>query len=335
MCAHRTLLLQFYNGITSQQLRKGYNPIKFRLWDRLTVFPWAKFWPLSHGSPVRLWCVAFVCLSSDFLNREAVAEFGENFASRLKLTKDGTTILWPQPTDDPRDPQNVRYHSLFSAPRRSHSWKVERSPKDHTVNNCHIGSDSARRRLGIRSTLLWPSSWTCLTFLMSRNQCFIRTCQAIQHHYRSHQWCNDEVSIISIHWTFCEYSFWGNVYQLEYISSRCGYRHHRPVLKIYSLYNSSRRNIGGDAHAEAWSIACSVLVTSQPTTSWKITKFLSVHCNQLLALAFLIGATFSPTLRDFASMQFRYLNFVCVTHVPFIKCFAAWPLSSARALKLR
>ncbi|KAF8872729.1 MFS general substrate transporter [Infundibulicybe gibba] len=37
---------------------------------------------------------------------EAVVEFGESFASKLKLTKDGTKILWPQPTDDPEDPQN-------------------------------------------------------------------------------------------------------------------------------------------------------------------------------------------------------------------------------------
>ncbi|KAF8877199.1 major facilitator superfamily domain-containing protein [Infundibulicybe gibba] len=38
--------------------------------------------------------------------KEAVVEFGELFTSRLKLTKDGTKILWPQPTDDPEDPQN-------------------------------------------------------------------------------------------------------------------------------------------------------------------------------------------------------------------------------------
>ena len=40
--------------------------------------------------------------------REAHAEFGEEVASRLKLSPDGKTILWPQPTDDPEDPQNVR-----------------------------------------------------------------------------------------------------------------------------------------------------------------------------------------------------------------------------------
>ncbi|KAF5386337.1 hypothetical protein D9757_006704 [Collybiopsis confluens] len=36
---------------------------------------------------------------------QARVEFGEVFASRLKLTKDGSTILWPQPADDPADPQ--------------------------------------------------------------------------------------------------------------------------------------------------------------------------------------------------------------------------------------
>ena len=28
-------------------------------------------------------------------------------ASKLKLTKDGRLVLWPQPSDDPEDPQNV------------------------------------------------------------------------------------------------------------------------------------------------------------------------------------------------------------------------------------
>ncbi|KAK0495897.1 major facilitator superfamily domain-containing protein [Armillaria luteobubalina] len=37
---------------------------------------------------------------------EAKAEFGETLASRLKLSRDGTKVLWPQPTDSPRDPQN-------------------------------------------------------------------------------------------------------------------------------------------------------------------------------------------------------------------------------------
>ncbi|TFK66337.1 MFS general substrate transporter [Pluteus cervinus] len=37
---------------------------------------------------------------------EARIELGDAIASRLKLTQDGTTVLWPQPTDSPRDPQN-------------------------------------------------------------------------------------------------------------------------------------------------------------------------------------------------------------------------------------
>ncbi|KAI0646131.1 MFS general substrate transporter [Trametes meyenii] len=37
---------------------------------------------------------------------EAKVEFGEEIASKLKLSKDGTKVLWPQPTDDPEDPQN-------------------------------------------------------------------------------------------------------------------------------------------------------------------------------------------------------------------------------------
>ncbi|EKM49828.1 uncharacterized protein PHACADRAFT_265536 [Phanerochaete carnosa HHB-10118-sp] len=37
---------------------------------------------------------------------EAKVEFGEEVAKALKLTPDGTTVLWPQPSDDPEDPQN-------------------------------------------------------------------------------------------------------------------------------------------------------------------------------------------------------------------------------------
>ncbi|KAI0039273.1 MFS general substrate transporter, partial [Auriscalpium vulgare] len=37
---------------------------------------------------------------------EARLEFGEKVAARLKLTEDGTKVLWPQPTDSPEDPQN-------------------------------------------------------------------------------------------------------------------------------------------------------------------------------------------------------------------------------------
>ncbi|KAF7351663.1 Efflux pump rdc3 [Mycena sanguinolenta] len=37
---------------------------------------------------------------------EAKIELGEAVASRLKLSADGTKVLWPQPTDSPLDPQN-------------------------------------------------------------------------------------------------------------------------------------------------------------------------------------------------------------------------------------
>ncbi|KAF9041214.1 MFS general substrate transporter [Panaeolus papilionaceus] len=37
---------------------------------------------------------------------EAKIELGEAVAARLKLTKDGTKVLWPQPTDSALDPQN-------------------------------------------------------------------------------------------------------------------------------------------------------------------------------------------------------------------------------------
>ena len=48
----------------------------------------------------------FSCLLSP-CNREACIEFGDAVASRLKLSPDGTIVLWPQPSDDPEDPQNV------------------------------------------------------------------------------------------------------------------------------------------------------------------------------------------------------------------------------------
>ena len=39
--------------------------------------------------------------------REAGIEFGNEVAARLKLSPDGKFVLWPQPSDDPEDPQNV------------------------------------------------------------------------------------------------------------------------------------------------------------------------------------------------------------------------------------
>ncbi|GAA5850501.1 hypothetical protein JCM5353_004758 [Sporobolomyces roseus] len=37
---------------------------------------------------------------------EARVEYGDEIASRLKTNRKGTKILWPQPSDDPNDPQN-------------------------------------------------------------------------------------------------------------------------------------------------------------------------------------------------------------------------------------
>lgn len=46
---------------------------------------------------------------------EAKIEFGAKVAARLKLSRDGTKVLWPQPSDSPYDPQNVR--TMFPHPR--------------------------------------------------------------------------------------------------------------------------------------------------------------------------------------------------------------------------
>lgn len=45
--------------------------------------------------------------------REARTEFGDAVANGLKLSQDGTRVLWPQPSDDPEDPQNVRNDFYF------------------------------------------------------------------------------------------------------------------------------------------------------------------------------------------------------------------------------
>jgi hypothetical protein len=39
-------------------------------------------------------------------SREAKIELGEAIAARLKLSEDGTKVLWPPPTDSALDPQN-------------------------------------------------------------------------------------------------------------------------------------------------------------------------------------------------------------------------------------
>ena len=49
-------------------------------------------------------------------DREAKVEFGEAIASKLKLSADGRTVLWPQPSDDTDDPQNVSNPQLLFVP---------------------------------------------------------------------------------------------------------------------------------------------------------------------------------------------------------------------------
>jgi len=51
---------------------------------------------------------SLVPLADHPCTREARIEFGDEVASRLKLSPDGKIVLWPQPSDDPEDPQNVR-----------------------------------------------------------------------------------------------------------------------------------------------------------------------------------------------------------------------------------
>ena len=43
-------------------------------------------------------------------------------ASKLKLTKDGRFVLWPQPSDDPEDPQNVSLSFSFSYFTKTTQW---------------------------------------------------------------------------------------------------------------------------------------------------------------------------------------------------------------------
>ena len=56
-------------------------------------------------------CFWVVLTSNPRKSRETQREFGKEIASRLKLSADGKYVLWPQPTDDPEDPQNVSFAS--------------------------------------------------------------------------------------------------------------------------------------------------------------------------------------------------------------------------------
>jgi hypothetical protein len=52
------------------------------------------------------WYVQGILLMNTSVFREAKIELGETVAAKLKLTSDGTKVLWPQPTDSALDPQN-------------------------------------------------------------------------------------------------------------------------------------------------------------------------------------------------------------------------------------
>ncbi|KAJ8516092.1 hypothetical protein ONZ45_g6562 [Pleurotus djamor] len=60
----------------------------------------------SIQSAFRVLIISLIVCADLDLVREAKVELGEAIAAKLKLTEDGTVVLWPQPTDDPNDPQN-------------------------------------------------------------------------------------------------------------------------------------------------------------------------------------------------------------------------------------
>ncbi|KZV68357.1 MFS general substrate transporter [Peniophora sp. CONT] len=62
---------------------------------------------MEHGSLIDLYAYHEQRAGSLAIDpEEAKAEFGAIVAEKLKLSPDGTKVLWPQPTDDPEDPQN-------------------------------------------------------------------------------------------------------------------------------------------------------------------------------------------------------------------------------------
>jgi hypothetical protein len=63
-------------------------------------------WSLIPGASLSFLSL-WVPLADQPYAREAHIEFGEEVASRLKLSSDGKIVLWPQPSDEPEDPQNV------------------------------------------------------------------------------------------------------------------------------------------------------------------------------------------------------------------------------------
>lgn len=74
----------------------------------------------SHPSP-RTNCQIAIADSRGFTDhsglvvepQEAERVFGKEVASNLKLNQHGNVVLYPQPFDDPNDPQNVRGYHLY------------------------------------------------------------------------------------------------------------------------------------------------------------------------------------------------------------------------------
>ena len=78
--------------------RKTQQKSTSRRFTNYTQVDWSLIQRTSLSSPT--------ILLTSHVHSEAKIEFGETFASKLKLSRDGTKVLWPQPTDSPRDPQN-------------------------------------------------------------------------------------------------------------------------------------------------------------------------------------------------------------------------------------
>ncbi len=88
-------------------------------------------------------------------NSEARIEFGDTIASRLKLSSDGKIVLWPQPSDDPEDPQNVRLYleSIAIAEILTLYPSVVRMAEDHPIDHHHTRCGCPRLRFSHWSVL--------------------------------------------------------------------------------------------------------------------------------------------------------------------------------------
>jgi hypothetical protein len=114
--------------------------------------------------------VSGILLVLTIWTREAKIEFGEIFASKLKLTSDGTKVLWPQPTDDPEDPQNVRSILPLLVFEVSRLHIVEWPQKNRTTYSCHLGRCCTWLWLGNRLVVVtFGLMFTALLFIFARS----------------------------------------------------------------------------------------------------------------------------------------------------------------------